>query len=105
MPAATQLSRTPHTCSTNPPPNSLTPPAPAQDLLESDGNGATDASGNPILKDIGTYLKAELKKAFKDADIKYIDPSYIIRSIPTTSNDRIYCKVRAGLGDAAPGGR
>lgn len=28
-----------------------------------------------------------------EADVKYIDPSYIIRSIPTTSNDRIYCKV------------
>ena len=28
-----------------------------------------------------------------EADIKYIDPSYMIRSVPTTSNDRIYCKV------------
>jgi 6-phosphofructokinase 1 len=28
-----------------------------------------------------------------ESDVKYIDPSYIIRSIPTTSNDRIYCKV------------
>ena len=25
------------------------------------------------------FLKAELKRHFKDADIKYIDPSYIIR--------------------------
>lgn len=24
---------------------------------------------------------------------QYIDPSYLIRSIPTTTNDRIYCKV------------
>ncbi len=31
----------------------------------------------------------------QDGDIKYIDPSYIIRSIPTTSNDRIYCKILA----------
>ena len=30
---------------------------------------------------------------FKDADIKYIDPTYMIRAIPTTSNDRVYCKV------------
>jgi 6-phosphofructokinase 1 len=68
-----------------------------QDLLEDDAASShgTDASGNPILKDIGTFLKAELKKRFKDADIKYIDPSYIIRSIPTTSNDRIYCKILA----------
>lgn len=40
-----------------------------QDLLE-DGSGGTDASGNPILKDIGTYLKCEIKAHFKDADIK-----------------------------------
>lgn len=52
-----------------------------QDLLEDDAltSHGTDASGNPILKDIGMFLKAELKKVFKDADIKYIDPSYIIR--------------------------
>jgi len=68
-----------------------------QDLLEADAGraGATDASGNPILQDVGMFLKAELKRHFKDADIKYIDPSYIIRSIPTTSNDRIYCKILA----------
>eukprot|EP00878_Enallax_costatus_P001477 GHUV01001628.1.p1 GENE.GHUV01001628.1~~GHUV01001628.1.p1 ORF type:complete len:516 (+),score=141.69 GHUV01001628.1:418-1965(+) len=69
-----------------------------QDLLEDDAANSshgTDASGNPILKDIGTFLKGQIKKVFKDADIKYIDPSYIIRSIPTTSNDRIYCKILA----------
>jgi 6-phosphofructokinase 1 len=38
-------------------------------------------------------MRDRLKAHFKDGDIKYIDPSYIIRSIPTTSNDRIYCKV------------
>jgi hypothetical protein len=37
-----------------------------------------------------------------DADIKYIDPSYIIRSIPTTSNDRIYCKVGCCTFTASP---
>ncbi len=47
------------------PPSPLSPPVPLQDLLESNGNGATDASGNPILQDIGTYLKGELKKDFK----------------------------------------
>jgi 6-phosphofructokinase 1 len=38
-------------------------------------------------------MKNELKSHFKDADIKYIDPSYMIRSTPTISSDRIYCKV------------
>lgn len=55
----------------------------------------TDLSGNPILKDVGPWLKSEIKKRFKEADVKYIDPSYLIRSIPTTSGDRIYCKILA----------
>lgn len=59
------------------------------------GDVQTDLSGNPILKDVGPWLKTEIKKRFKDADVKYIDPSYLIRSIPTTSNDRIYCKILA----------
>lgn len=65
-----------------------------QDVLAS-GDLRTDASGNPILKDVGPWLKNEIKNAFKSADVKYIDPSYLIRSIPTTSGDRIYCKVLA----------
>eukprot|EP00882_Tetradesmus_deserticola_P021290 GHRQ01023050.1.p1 GENE.GHRQ01023050.1~~GHRQ01023050.1.p1 ORF type:complete len:434 (+),score=225.84 GHRQ01023050.1:204-1505(+) len=64
-----------------------------QDILAA-GSTATDASGNAILADVGTWLRDEFKKHFKgESDVKYIDPSYIIRSIPTTSNDRIYCKV------------
>ncbi|KAG1663293.1 hypothetical protein FOA52_006334 [Chlamydomonas sp. UWO 241] len=57
----------------------------------------TDASGNPILTEIGMVLRSEFKKFFKaankPADIKYIDPTYMIRAIPTTANDRVYCKV------------
>jgi len=68
-----------------------------QDVLDG-AEGATDASGNPILKDIGTYLRDQCKMEFKGVDIKYIDPSYMIRSIPTITTDRIYCKV---LGQAA----
>jgi hypothetical protein len=52
---------------------------PLQDLLEDSHAHGTDASGNPILKDIGMFMRTELKNHFKDADIKYIDPSYIIR--------------------------
>ena len=48
-----------------------------------------------MLKDVGLYLKDELKKAFKEADVKYIDPTYMIRAITTTAIDRIYCKVLA----------
>ena len=65
-----------------------------QDLMIN-GEQGTDASGNPILQDVGIWMKNEIKKVVKDVDIKYIDPSYIIRSIPTTSGDRIYCKILA----------
>lgn len=50
-----------------------------QDLLEDSHAHGTDASGNPILKDVGMFMRSELKSAFKEADVKYIDPSYIIR--------------------------
>ncbi len=33
--------------------------------------------------------------ALQDADVKYIDPTYMIRAIPTISTDRIYCKILA----------
>ena len=48
----------------------------------------TDASGNPILRDVGPWLKGKFKGHFANADVKLIDPSYIIRSVPATSNDR-----------------
>ena len=55
----------------------------------------TDASGNIILADIADYLRAEIKRYFAEkklpVGIKYIDPSYIIRSVPANANDRVYC--------------
>lgn len=54
-----------------------------------------DASGNVKLKDIGLFLKkqisAELKKQNFPFSIKYIDPSYIIRSAPANANDSKFC--------------
>ena len=55
----------------------------------------TDKSGNPILADVGPWLRDQLKSGIRGADVKYIDPSYIIRSVPCISNDRIYCKILA----------
>lgn len=44
-----------------------------QDVLNDDHSVTTDASGNPILQDIGLHLRSEFKNYFKgDADIKYI---------------------------------
>lgn len=57
--------------------------------------GETDKSGNKKLTDIGLFLKDEMNKYFSKAEIevniKYIDPSYIIRSAPANPNDSIYC--------------
>jgi 6-phosphofructokinase 1 len=54
-----------------------------------------DASGNHKLGDIGVFLKQEISKFFKKEGItinlKYIDPSYIIRSIPANAEDSMFC--------------
>jgi 6-phosphofructokinase 1 len=54
-----------------------------------------DASGNVKYGDIGLFLrdrlKAHFKKLNKDINIKYIDPSYTIRSLPATPNDSAFC--------------
>lgn len=64
-----------------------------QTLLANSHSHSTDASGNPILSDIGIFLRDRIKKLIKDADVKLIDPSYLIRAVPTNPNDRIYCKI------------
>jgi len=60
-----------------------------------EASGRTDASGNPVLCDICSILIARIKEHFKkremEATIKFIDPSYIIRSVPANANDRVYC--------------
>jgi 6-phosphofructokinase 1 len=54
-----------------------------------------DASGNIKLKDIGILLKDKIEDYFKEqkisVSIKYIDPSYIVRSAPATANDSKFC--------------
>lgn len=65
-----------------------------QELLQ-DTKLGKDASGNTILADVGPWLRDQLKKACKGSDVKYIDPSYIIRTTPTISSDRIYCRILA----------
>ncbi len=51
-----------------------------------------DASGNRKLGDIGIYLRDRILERFGDSVVmKYIDPSYIIRSQPANPNDSLYC--------------
>jgi len=54
-----------------------------------------DASGNKKLGDIGVYIRDRLKTHLKGKGItnaiKYIDPSYLIRSAPANSSDQLYC--------------
>jgi len=54
----------------------------------------TDASGNAVLGDIGVFLKDRIQERFAgkvQLSLKYIDPSYIIRSAPPCSTDSIFC--------------
>lgn len=72
-----------------------------QDLFADSGDGhggARDASGNLKLQDVGALLKEAIGRHFaKDgpggltASLKYIDPSYIIRSVPANAFDAEYC--------------
>ncbi|MDX9773685.1 MAG: ATP-dependent 6-phosphofructokinase [Bacteroidales bacterium] len=58
-----------------------------------------DASGNVKFKDIGIFLKEKIQEEFNAAgfrhSIKYIDPSYIIRSAPANPNDSKFCNLLA----------
>jgi 6-phosphofructokinase 1 len=65
----------------------------AQDLV-ADSAGA-DKSGNAKLGDVGVFLRDRITKHFKDeareVTLKYIDPSYAIRSVPASPSDSVYC--------------
>ena len=65
-----------------------------QDLLAT--TDETDASGNKKLADIGLFLRDKINEYFNakgiHINLKYVDPSYQIRSSVTTANDSIYCE-------------
>ena len=64
-------------------------------FCQEEGKIETDASGNLRLRDIGVYLRGIIEEYFKncglEVNLKYIDPSYTIRSVPATASDSIYC--------------
>lgn len=65
-----------------------------QDLIP-DSEVRRDASGNKLHEDIGVFLRDRITKHFKEegreVTLKYIDPSYTIRSVPAAPEDRIFC--------------
>ena len=76
-----------------------------QELMEK--TNQQDASGNIRLEDIGIFLKEKIKEYLSGVgmqfSLKYIDPSYTIRSMPANPNDSVFClllghnAVHAGL--------
>jgi len=64
-----------------------------QDLLEQEPG--TDKSGNRKKADVGVFLRDKISAYFKEkgteVNLKYIDPSYIIRSVPANSQDARLC--------------
>ena len=65
-----------------------------QDLLPKKDQ-TKDASGNAAYGDIGPFLRdairGYLKSRGREANLKYIDPSYIIRAAPAAPVDSYYC--------------
>ena len=65
-----------------------------QELME--GYEEIDASGNKRPKDIGVFLRDKITGFFKerriDLSLKYIDPSYAIRSVPANAQDNFFCQ-------------
>jgi 6-phosphofructokinase 1 len=66
-----------------------------QELLADGAGGGTDASGNVKFKDIGLFLRERIEAHFKGIgtvlNLKYLDPSYHIRSVPASPSDSVYC--------------
>ncbi len=80
-----------------------------QNLMEN-GQRGQDESGNRTLGDVGVHLKNRISQHFEsrsmEVGVKYIDPSYMIRSAPANANDSVYCtRLGAHAVHAAMSGR
>ncbi|XP_047972672.1 ATP-dependent 6-phosphofructokinase 6-like [Salvia hispanica] len=69
-----------------------------EDLLSA--KNEQDASGNKLLQDIGLWLSQRIKEHFSKQQklpitLKYIDPTYMIRAIPSNASDNVYCTLLA----------
>ncbi|XP_073034088.1 ATP-dependent 6-phosphofructokinase 3-like [Primulina eburnea] len=73
-----------------------------QELLSEDFRTANqhDASGNKLLDDCGLWMSRRIKDHFSKKrkmaiNLKYIDPTYMIRAIPSNASDNVYCTLLA----------
>lgn len=70
-----------------------------QELL-SESLNQQDASGNKLLQDVGLWLSHKIKDHLTRQrkmviNLKYIDPTYMIRAIPSNASDNVYCTLLA----------
>ncbi|XP_047312402.1 ATP-dependent 6-phosphofructokinase 6-like [Impatiens glandulifera] len=66
--------------------------------LLSEISNQVDASGNKVFKDVGLWISQMIKDHFKKKmmiNLKYIDPTYMIRAIPSIASDNVYCTLLA----------
>ncbi|KAF8407119.1 hypothetical protein HHK36_006244 [Tetracentron sinense] len=58
-----------------------------------------DASGNKQLQDVGLWMSEKIKDHFTRLkmviNLKYIDPTYMIRAIKSNASDNVYCTLLA----------
>ncbi|KAF3446715.1 hypothetical protein FNV43_RR11895 [Rhamnella rubrinervis] len=72
-----------------------------QDLLSESlqSMNQKDASGNKLLQDVGLWMSQRIKVHFAKTktviNLKYIDPTYMIRAIPSNASDNVYCTLLA----------
>ncbi|KAM7490486.1 hypothetical protein LguiA_033407 [Lonicera macranthoides] len=73
-----------------------------QELLSETWNSKSelDASGNRLLRDVGLWISHKIKEHFsrekkRDITLKYIDPTYMIRAVPSNAADNVYCTLLA----------
>ncbi|OMO86635.1 hypothetical protein COLO4_21006 [Corchorus olitorius] len=72
-----------------------------QDLLSESlkSTDQQDASGNKLLQDVGLWISDKIKEHFAKKKmlitLKYIDPTYMIRAIPSNASDNVYCTLLA----------
>ncbi|KAL2632248.1 hypothetical protein R1flu_016934 [Riccia fluitans] len=72
-----------------------------QELIPRNADQGYDESGNLQLLDIGTWLVSELKRWWKKNNpdklsaVKYIDPTYMVRAVPSNAADTLFCTLLA----------